>query len=144
MFRLEVCIANQKCRKGQAAGTTKDGAFWLACKPICLRRAGGDGIGNSGADLTYELHLRHYRDGTIKAVVCRHSWHQNTGSRNEWRTVQILGCKTAEEVIVALKCGLAFSYDDSETVYSDLHEEDLKTALTEIGLDESEASPDEV
>jgi hypothetical protein len=145
-FTLEVCVVNQKCRKNKAAGTTKDGAFWLACKPIHLRDAGGDGIGQGGADIDYDLHLRHYRDGTIKAVVCRSSWHQNSGSRNSYRTVDILGLRTVEQVIVALKCGLTFDYGygETETVYSDHSADTLTAALVALGMDESEPAPDEL
>lgn len=145
MKTLRECIEGVKCRKGKATGTTKDGAFWLACGEIHLRDAGGDGIGNSGADIDFDLHLRHYRDGQVKAMVCRSSWHQNSGHGNRYCAASILDCTTVEQVIVELKRGMVFDYQfsDTETVYSDRNAETVTTALVALGLAECEPAPDE-
>lgn len=145
MKTLKECIEATKCRKGKATGTTKDGAFWFACDEIHLRDAGGDGIGNSGALIDYDLQLRHYRDGTVKAMVCWSSWHQNSGHGNRHCAANILDCTTAEQVIVELKRGLVFDYQfsDKETVYSDGKVETVTAALVALGLAECEPSPDE-
>src|SRR5690606_1635651 len=98
-------VVARKCRVGKAAGTTKHGAYWLACDPITLRRTGGDGIGNNGPAVTYWLELRHYRSGLVQASIHRDAWHQNGsygGSGDSWETLDsvadgqqpagVLGC----------------------------------------------------
>jgi len=143
-FTLGVCVAYKKCRKGKATGTTRDGAYWLVCDPIICRRAGGDGIGNSSADLTYELELRHYRDGEVRAVMVRDAYHQNGSSRRYRSVPELLECRTVEAVIVCLKQGVDFENGAyTETVYSDLKEELLTNALVKLGLAECEQAPDE-
>lgn len=139
---IREAIEATKCRKGTADGTTKDGAYWLAIPPVKIRRWGGDGIGNSGADMTTKLELRHYRSGETRAVAHVDGWHQNGGTRDQWHRLDILDCATVEDVIVALKCGVSGDYD-RETVYSDLCEDALQDALAKLGLAVSAPSPDE-
>jgi hypothetical protein len=146
-YSLGGCVSELKCRKGAASGTTKRGAFWLACEPLVLRKCGGDGIGGSGPDVTYTLELRHYRDGDVQAMIHRCSWHQNNGEYNGFVSCQqLLPLKTVEDVICALK-GERFTldndYDVSDHVWSDYYTDSLTTALTDIGLSESDPAPDE-
>ena len=143
MMTIREAIEVKKCRKGAAVGTTKDGAYWLAIEPVKIRSWGGDGIGNSAADLNAHLEFRHYRSGECRAVVHISSCHQNHSSRHWWHRVEILDCTNVEDVIVALKRGVSGDYD-RETVYSDLYEESLTKAMTDLGLAIATPSPDEV
>lgn len=140
MKTLKELIVATKCRKGESAGTNKQGAFWFACEPIPIRRFGGDGIGQSSADCTNYLQLRHYRDGTVKAVVNFHGWHQNHGSSDNYRTSDnILDCATVEDVIVCLKS----ISDEYSHAYSDNRQESMVDALTTLGMTEAAPAPDE-
>ena len=158
---LAECVADRKCRKGKADGITKHGAFWRplvveeVCRdtahygngPITIRRAGGDGIGQSAADLTYSLDIRHYRDGQVRCYVERVAWHQNgsysgAGTQRQW--TDISDCTTVEHVIRVLRGGVDFDCGCRETVLSSDHEADLTSALVSLGLAECEPSPDEV
>jgi hypothetical protein len=139
MKPLQELIVAAKCRKGPSAGTSKHGAFWFACEPIRIRSFGGDGIGQSSPDRQNYLQLRHYRDGKTKAVVNFHSWHQNHGSHDSYRTICILDYTTIEDVIVMLK---NLSQDDTPA-YSDLCKEALTEALSALGMPESLPAPDE-
>jgi hypothetical protein len=143
---LTELVEARKCRKGSAVGTTKRGAYWLACEPITLRRGGGDGIGNSAADRTYTLELRHYRNGEVRCLVGYTAWHQNY-DRSGYQCVEQLGkCVTIEQVICELK-GSRYSRAEGDYggdhVYSDLHEGDVTTALTKLGMAAAEPAPDE-
>jgi len=144
---MKNCIENSKCRRGTADGTTKSGAYWFACDAIKLRCAGGDGIGQSGADITFWLELRHYRSGECRAVIHRNAWHQNGcyGGGGDCYTQMpaILVCATVEDVIVALKAGIDDGYG-RETCYSDYHEETLTAALTALGLPATAPAPDDM
>lgn len=141
MKTLKDCVIETKCRKGAAYGTTKHGAYWLACEPITIRNYGGDGIGQSGADCKNFLQLRHYRDGTVSAVLHGAYWHQNGSAPDDWmRCDDLLSLTTVESIIVSLK---ATSFDDGTHVWSDYWTDKLTAALTGIGLAESEPSPDE-
>jgi len=140
MKTLQDLIIAAKCRKGAAAGTTKKGAYWLACEPIKIRCFGGDGIGQSSPDLTNSLKLRHFRDGDVQTTVEFSSWHQNYGGRSASYVgvPEIAVCETIEEVIVALKsCGTEVS------AYSDKMEDNLIEKLTALGLPASAPAPDE-
>lgn len=144
MKTLKELVIASKCRKGQASGRTKRGAFWVA---LCVvtRRCGGDGIGNSGADVTYSLELRHYRDGGVSATIKRDSWHQNSGTDVRYEGCgSVLDCATAEEVVCALK-GISFSdfYDHTDHVLSSLKEDEVIAALVDFGLAPCEPAPDE-
>jgi hypothetical protein len=140
MKTLQELIVAAKCRKGAAAGTTKKGAYWLACEPIKIRVYGGDGIGQSSPDCTNFLELRHFRDGSVQTVVEFASWHQNQGGRREsYVTVPALAmCETVEDVIVCLKsCGTEVA------AYSDKMEDKLTDGLVAFGLPVSAPAPDE-
>ncbi len=144
MKTLKELIADRKCRKGAAAGTTKRGAYWLACEPIKIRSYGGDGIGQSAPDIDHHLELRHYRSGEIRAMVCRNARHQNSGTSTRYSPAELLDCTTSEQVIVALKgsqveCG----YDYSEHAYSDYFADSLTKTLAALGMPDSEPAPDE-
>ena len=138
---IKDAIAGLKCRKGTADGTTKRGAYWNACSPIKIRRAGGDGIGHSTPDITFRLHCRHYRDGSVTAVVeCERCYHQN-GSNTQWQGCNaILAATTIEEAVVCLK-GTAM---DESPVFSESHgREPLTRVLSQWGLPESAPAPDD-
>lgn len=137
---LAEIIVALKCRKGKASGTTKHGAYWLACDEILIRSWGGDGIGNNGANLRSRLQLRHFRDGSVRCVARMSSWHQNCGTHNNYVTVRINDCRTVEDVITAL---LGESDSDGVAVYSAHFAADLTAALVALGMPESEPAPDE-
>lgn len=139
MTTLKELIIATRCRKGTAKGTTKRGAFWLACDPITIRSYGGDGVGNNGVDWRNHLELRHYRSGEVVATINKHGWHQNSVTHNEWQTLPILDCTTIEDVIVALK-GQTIG---ESPVYADWGQKNLTQALTVLGLPESAPSPDD-
>lgn len=144
MSTLKQLVEAAKCRKGEATGTTKAGAFWLAGR-VKIRSCGGDGIGQSGSDVNYYLSLRHYRGGEVRAVVSCNVWHENDGSRTTYRTVEeLLRCTTVEELEVELKKGVDFDGGGGvETVYGDYHADDLSEILTGLGMPESAPAPDE-
>jgi len=148
MKTLKDYIVDQKCRKGPAAGTTKNGTYWLACDPIKIQDAGGDGIGCNAPSVAYYLRLRHFRDGAVRPQIHRKAWHQNgsySGAGNQYYGCdQIITCTTVEDVIVALK---SINIDESdcyaEHVYHDIFADDLTAALTGIGMPVSMPPPDE-
>jgi hypothetical protein len=151
MTTIRELIELKKCRRGKATGTTKRGAYWLACEPIKIRDYGGDGIGNNAADMDHKLELRYYRDGTIAAVIRYNAWHQNYSPNDVFtRLDAVLGCETVEDVIVVLKGATVKtrSWDDGsggdEThAYSDRCEERLTEALTALGVSAAATSPDD-
>lgn len=142
MKTLVQLVEATKCRKGKADGTTKKGAFWLAAE-IMTRSFGGDGIGQSAADMDYSLQLRHFRNGAVTTVMHYHAWHQNSGTVHAYHPANVGDCKTVEEVIVALKGMKVGSGYYPENVYSDRFEEKLTAALVAIGMSEMEPAPDE-
>lgn len=143
MLTLSNAIEQTKCRKGKSDGTTKDGAYWLATKPIVIRSWGSDGIGSNPPDRTNYLELRHYRDGQVRARVNLHSWHQNGAysGAGDWyaNADAILPCESVEAVIVALK-GMRYN---EWAVYSDHFEDTLTKALVDLGIAEATPAPDE-
>ena len=144
MRTLTQIIHATKCRKGKAAGTTKKGAFWLACDEIKIRSWGGDGIGQSGADMDYLLQLRHFRNGETAASLHYHAWHQNDGTTHKYHTCPaLLDCTTVEQIIVVLKGTQVDSGYCPENVYSDRMEEKLTAALVALGMPVMETAPDE-
>ena len=150
MKTLKDLIIDNKCRRGPADATTKRGAFWLCPGAvdrgiaIKIRRAGGDGIGQSSPDVTYSIHLRHYRSGEVRAMVERDAYHQNgsySGGGTDWIDVsEILGATTIEEVVVALLA----AGGDAGPVYSKRYSGDLTKLLSGLGLPVCAPSPDEV
>lgn len=144
MKTLKEIIIALRCRKGPAKGTTKRGAYWLACEPIKIRSYGGDGIGNNSAAIRHYLELRHYRSGEVRAAIHVDAHHQNgsySGAGDWWSDCSdILNATTVEEVIVALK---SITADNGATTYSDSFKEELTKALTALGLPESAPSHDD-
>jgi hypothetical protein len=145
MKTLKEIIIERKCRKGAAAGTTKRGAYWLACEPIITREAGGDGIGQNAPDITDSIELRHFRDDNVRAVIHRDAWHQNGahgGAGDGWMDASgVLNCSTIEEVLVVLK-GTALAESPVVNQYS--ADKTLIPALRELGLPDAAPGPDEV
>ena len=142
MKTLQECVEALRCRTGKANGTTKDGAYWLAIDDVLLKNAGGDGIGQNAPDLKWFLQIRHYRGGEVRVVVVRQSWHQNQGDSTQYRSIPAGDLLTVEGAVVLLKSGVSFGCE-SETCYSDSRYDDLKLALTTIGLAEFEPGPDD-
>lgn len=145
---LREAVEQSHVRSGKSNGTTRRGAYWLACDEIVLREAGGDGIGQSGPDITYYLQIRHYRGGEVRAVVHQAARHQNgswSGAGDWYRAVDLGDCATIEDVVVVLKGGIDFHGGDGrETCYSDCHYADIRDALMPLGLAESAPAPDDV
>jgi hypothetical protein len=145
MKTLKEIIVERKCRKGTPAGTTKRGAYWLACEPITTRASGSDGVGQNPPRVIYELHLRHFRSGEVRAVIHRNVWHQS-GSQSavgqDWADANaVVDCSTIEEVVVALK---GISLNDSPVVEDYLISREIAKRLRELGLPDSAPAPDEV
>jgi hypothetical protein len=141
---LTQAIEQAHCRRGKAAGTTKDGAYWLAVDSLHIRSFGGDGIGNGARSCDNYLELRHYRDGQTRARVHMNASHQNGvyGGAGDWyaNADAILPCESAEAVIVALK---GISVNDTRA-YSDEFAEQLTAALmVQLDMPEADPSPDE-
>jgi hypothetical protein len=142
MLTLKQAIEATKCRKGAAHATTKSGAFWLAVEPIKIRSWGGDGIGNNGVDWDAFLQLRHYRNGTVRAMVQVTGYHQNGSPPDRYHHVAIEDCTTIEDIIVALKSGVDGDYG-REAIYGDHFEDKLTAALSSLGMAVAAPSPDE-
>ncbi len=144
MKTLKEIIEALRCRKGQAVGTTKLGAYWLAVPPIKIRSYGGDGIGNNGARVEHLLELRCYRSGEVKATIHVDAQHQNGshGGAGDWWSdcSDILSSATVEEAIVALKC---VTVDSGANAYSDGFKDRLTEALTALGMPLSAPPPDD-
>jgi hypothetical protein len=141
MKTLQELIVAARCRKGAAAGTTKKGAYWLACEPIKIRVYGGDGIGQSRADMTNWLQLRHFRDGAVQITIRYHSWHQNDGHTNGYVSAgELANCESIEDVIVGLK---GISDPNGVSAYSDYQIDNLVDGLTAFGMAMSAPAPDE-
>ena len=145
MSTLKNLIDEKKCRKGPPAGTTKKGAYWLACEPILIRNYGGDGVGNNAVDCSHRLELRHYRSGDVTAMIHVHRWHQNgAGIGDSYHSVDLLGCTTIEQIVVRLKgMTLNVGYGDGERSCSDHCEKNLVEGLVALGLPDADPSPDE-
>ena len=150
MKTISEIIIDSKCRKGGADGTTVDGAFWVCpASPIIgnlglktlIRSFGGDGVGQSRADLRNYLELRHYRGGKVQAVVLCNSWHQNYGnSHTVVAADSVLAATTTEELEVAL---MVLNGEDNN-YYSESMRSNLDELAETIGLPESLPAPDEV
>ena len=140
---IESATIATKCRKNKSAGITKNGAYWIALETLTLT-SGGDGIGQSSAQIECRLQLRHYRSGLVSAAIVRSSWHQNNGrSFTFWGANRVLACETAEEVITALQsvdCGDEYGFD-ADCVEPFFYET-IISALGEIGIPAAAASPD--
>lgn len=148
MKNLKTLVEESKCRRGPSDGTTSSGAYWLACDPILIHSCGGDGIGNSSADVNYFLELRHFRAGTVEPVLVRSVYHQNSGKkRYVVRCLDLLKCDTSEKVIISLKLGVCFPDcfpSPVDVVISDLYAEKyLLPALSRLGMVDAEPGPDD-
>lgn len=149
MKTLKELVIEAKCRKGEAHGTTKRGAYWCPFMPdgkaqYFSRTAsrGGDGIGNNAADVRVGLDLRHFRDGTVSAVLVRESWHQNYGTSKETTNAdQLLSCATAEEVIVALR-GIELINDSGPALGKGCIDDVIADCVA-IGMPKAAPAPDE-
>lgn len=145
---LKQSIENQKCRKGESAGRSKKGAYWIA-GVVRTSSYGQDGIGQNSADVDWSLMFRHYRNGDVSAVLVRDSWHQNYGHDYTYQSCpEILDMETIDDVLDHLS-GIVGSKDEmyfpeySERVYVDSsYREPVTELLTSLGLPRSTA-PDE-
>ena len=149
MKTLKELIIEAKCRKGEAHGTTKRGAYWCPFVSdadsyfVVTGDRGGDGIGQNAADVTVGLDLRHFRDGTVSAVLEHASYHQNTGHKLNSTTNadQLLNCTTAEEVVVALR-GIELINDCGQALSTRCVEKIIARCV-EIGMPKAAPAPDE-
>lgn len=136
---IQQAIIASKCRKGKAHAITAKGAYWLAHAPIIIKRYGGDGIGQTRADMTNTMEIRHYRDGKVKIFIRVSTWHQNEGTHTRTRDAShMIDSKSVEDIIIWLKnteIG-ATDYDDSSVSYSDYRYDDVATAFMTLGLPE--------
>ena len=140
MKTLKELIVEKKCRKGARSGIeAKKGAYWLALEPFQIRRFGGDGVGQSRADRTNYLELRHYRSGAVEALVKFSGWHQNAGTFFDYVVADILAATTVEEVILTLK-GTTL---DEAIALADNYQSDLTESLVGLGLEIALPGPDE-
>jgi hypothetical protein len=139
---LKDLIIALRCRRGTAAGTTKQGAYWLAHHPILIRSYGGDGIGSNPSQIEHLLELRHYRSGDVRAMIHKDTWHQN-GAKPQGTPYtpadDVLEAQSVEEVIVALK-GIEFK---DTAAYSDQYPKSIIEALQPMGLPISLPAPDD-
>ena len=150
MKTLSDIIIDSKCRKGGADGITAAGAYWLCPQskiagnrgvPTLIRSYGGEGIGNSRADLRHYLELRHYRGGKVSAVVVATSWHQNSGTQEtETEINSVLTSTSTEELESAL---LALEDQNGQPVYTKFCSEKLAALAELIGLPDSAPAPDD-
>lgn len=145
MKTLKDAIVAAKCRKGKADGINIAGAYWLATNPIIVRRSGGDGIGQSSADVTWTLELRHYRNGEVRPTLHRSAWHQNgerSGAGDDYYPrPSIINALCIEEIVVDLKSGAGDNREES--CYADARYGNLCAACRGIGLMEYPTGPDE-
>jgi hypothetical protein len=139
---LKEAVQKERCRKGKADGITKRGAYWLACEPIVLRRAGGDGIGQSAPDITWSLEIRHFRDNSVVPTLHRSAWHQNGsysgGGDRYFIREGLADVTTVEEAIANLKAGTS-----EEHCYHSSRYAEVRDALLALGLPEAAPSPDD-
>lgn len=130
---LETAIIATKCRKGKAHAITKRGAYWLACPPIRTRAFGGDGIGQSSADGSFDIELRHYRDGCVTVKLVAYTYHQNHGSHEEVTDLDFAEeISTVEDLIIILRNTNKWERE----ALTDYWIPKLTEALTALGLPE--------
>lgn len=134
-------LVGLRARKGKAAGIDDNGAWWHAVVPksVCTRSWGGDGVGQSCADLRAYIGARHYRDGRLVVGVLARSWHQNSGERATWHPLRgIADATTAEDVIRALVAAMGGEF------YRPAWRDDVVAWCVALGIPEAPASPDDV
>ena len=145
MTTLRDIITDRKTRKGQAAKITRDGAYWETA--IEINSEGGDGIGQAVSNITWYIEVRHYRAGDLRAYINRHSWHQNSGTRDlRTRADDLLECQTIEDLIQVAESHEVVDRNDpcgyrEEVRVSDRCRERLPDDLPEMAV--SLPAPDE-
>lgn len=141
MTTLKDLTLAKRCRKGQAAAITKDGAYWLAYS-IAISLDGGDGIGQSEAQIEDKLEVRHYRNNEVRAYLNRHTWHQNDGANNNrTRADQLLECDNLEDLIIQIQ--RVKINNEYEIEYFEVSESGKERVAKEIALPASLPAPDE-
>lgn len=150
---LNNLIEKQKCRKGKTAGTSKDGRFWLACDPVMIKDSGN---GWDKPEVTFALHLRHFENEKIEAIVqqkgrCNRN---NLSWKNDYSIPALLKCCSIEDVIVELKKGIKTmeGYDENcrrpteliKECFEDFYYKQVASSLTKLGILESRPGPDDV
>lgn len=150
---LNNLIEKQKCRKGEITGTTKDGRFWMACDPVIIKDSGN---GWDAPEITFSLHLRHFENGKIEAVVRLKSRcnRNNLSWDHDYSIPALLKCSSIEDVAVELKKGIKTmeGYDKDRGHPTELIKEcfmeyfykNLASSLTKLGVSKSRPSPDDV
>lgn len=141
---LEEAVKALKCRKGPSAGITKRGAYWLAARPVLIRRFGGDGVGNNAADRRIFMEVRHFRDGHVRFTLHEDALHENGtygGAGDWWTTVELGGCRTAEEIKVILSGATVSATEHG--AYSNHYSDNIDGLAASFGLPISMPAPDE-
>lgn len=145
-MNLKSVIEKQKCRKGTITGTSKDGRFWLACDPFIIKDSGN---GWDAPEVTFALHLRHFENGKVEAVVRLKSRcnRNNLSWEHDFIIQGLLECKSLEDVVVELKKGVkSIELDDERSrqqCFNEYYYMNLVNALTNLGLSESRPGPDD-
>jgi hypothetical protein len=131
MKTLKEIVIERKCRRGQADGTTRNGAYWVAAE--CVTRK-------------WTLELRHHRDGVVRATMCKHAWHQDgaySGGGDWYYGIDaVLGATTVEDVIVSLKAGVR-DKETGDTMHVYGYAAEIEDVLTALGLPLAAPAPDE-
>jgi len=153
MVNLESAVKNQKCRKGEIAGTSKDGRYWLVCDPVIIKDSGN---GYDVPEVAFSLFLRHFENEKVEAVVrLKGRFSRNNLSWNhDYSFPALLKCSSIEDVFVELKKGIKTmeGYDEDSRQPIELIKEcfaehcskNLAISLTKLGLLESRPGPDEI
>jgi hypothetical protein len=132
----------KKSRKGEPDGRNKRGAYWTTLS-VKTAGFGGDGIGQNAPDIDWFFEIRHYRDGRVQSILRRHSWHQNTGTNNDYADAsKAVDMDTIEDVLDYLASLGEGDYEERYYVDS-YHREDVTKAIEEFGLGHAKA-PDEI
>jgi hypothetical protein len=143
MKTLKEIIIDRKTRKGPATKITKDGAYWETS--VCILRDGGDGIGQSSAQIHIYLEIRHYRNEEVRGYINRNFFHQNDGETdNRTRADDVLEATNIEDLIRIIKGHkISSDYGDAWNVETSSQGEDrLRKEIPEMPA--SEPAPDEI
>jgi len=134
----------RKARKGPATKITKDGAYWDAIR-VKIGNSGGDGIGQSSANVDTYLIVRHYRSGELRAYCERRAWHQNYATNVvRVRCDQVLDLTTIEDLVVTLR-GLEFAPDYGVNMPVEVSDFGIDRLVADLeALPASIPAPDEV
>ena len=154
-MNLEKMVTTTISRTGAADGTTDKGRYWLLFEPVILKEMGN---GWDSAKEEFSLHIRHFEDGEVQAVVEREvDWRRNNIFSTKFYSLNaLLKCESTEDVVVILKKGIKtgeFLRDDfgNETgvpfildCYSDYFSTKLaQTLAASLGMPQSRPGPDE-